>query len=159
DPGGEELYQLSLDAYQKCLTLLPDDALWHAGFAELLAIHAYSDKNSAEADRANEEINTALQLAPYHPLVLKSAYNVHSVLTDGSMQAEYEPYLSFPIPTQEMLPPMFDLAAIPGTYQVNDVTFYGKTVQLTFKFRSDFSATMDTKFEDGSTFPASGTWK
>ncbi len=159
DPGGEELYQLSLDAYQKCLALLPDDALWHAGFAELLAIHAYSTKNSAEANHANEEINTALQLAPYHPVVLKSADNVHSILMDGSMQAEFEPYLPFPGPTQEILPPMFNLAAITGTYQIDNVTYYGKTVQLTFKFRSDFSATMETKFEDGESYTASGTWK
>lgn len=161
DPGGEELYQLSLDAYQKCLALLPDDALWHAGFAELLAIHAYSNKESGEADRANEEINTALQLAPYHPLVLKSAYNVHGILTDGSADLSTGPIPDSPSfgPTEEPLPPMFSLAAIPGTYQTNEAIYYGKKVQLTFKLRSDFSATMEMKFEDGETYTASGTWK
>jgi hypothetical protein len=160
DPGGEEIYQLSLDAYQKCLALLPNDALWHAGFAELLAIHADSNKKSADTDRANEEINTALQLAPNHPLVLKSAYNVHSIL--GDQVIEIGPgYFDFPFPgpTQELLPPMFNLAAIPGTYQINEVTYYGKSVQLTFKLRSDFSATMEMKFEDGQKYTASGTWK
>jgi tetratricopeptide (TPR) repeat protein len=160
DPGGEELYQLSLDAYEKCLALLPDDALWHAGFAELLAIHAYSNKKSDEADRANEEINTALQLAPYHPLVLKSAYNVNSILTDGSMQTGSEPNVLPPVPTLEELPPMYNVAAIPGTYQLNNTaTYYGKNVQLTFKLRSDFSATMDMTFENGQTYTASGTWR
>jgi hypothetical protein len=161
DPGGEELYQLSLDAYEKCLALLPDDALWHAGVAELLAIHAYSNKKSDEADRANEEINTALQLAPYHPLVLKSAYNVQSILTDGSMQTGSEPnVLPPPVPTLEELPPMYNVAAIPGTYQLNNTaTYYGKNVQLTFKLRSDFSATMDMMFENGETYTSSGTWK
>ena len=161
DPGGEELYQLSLDAYQKCLTLLPDDALWHAGFAELLAIHAYSTKESAEVDRANEEINTALQLAPYHPLVLKSAYNVEGILTNGSADLSTGPAPDFPSfgPTEEPLPLVFDLAAVPGTYQINEVTYYGKKVQLTFHLRSDFSATMETTFENGQKYSASGTWK
>ena len=161
DPGGEELYQLSLDAYQKCLALKPDDAVWHAGFAELLAIHAYSNKNSAEVDRANEEINTALQLAPNHPLVLKSAYNVQGILTDGSADLSTGPIPDFPSfgPTEEPLPLAFDLAAIPGTYQINDASYYGKNVQLTFKLRSGFSATMETTFEDGQKYTASGTWK
>jgi tetratricopeptide (TPR) repeat protein len=160
DPGGEELYQLSVDAYQKCLALLPNDALWHAGFAELLAIHAYSNKESGDADRANEEINTALQLAPNHPLVLKSAYNVHSTLGDKVMQIG-PGYFDFPLlgPTQERLPPMFNVAAIPGTYQINEATYYGKNVQLTFKLHSDFSATMEMRFEDGQKYTASGTWK
>jgi tetratricopeptide (TPR) repeat protein len=41
DPGGEELYQLSQEAYQKAVTLLPEDALWKAGFADLLWVHWY----------------------------------------------------------------------------------------------------------------------
>ena len=160
DAGGEELYQLSVDAYQKCLALLPNDALWHAGFAELLALHADSNKKSADADRANDEINTALQLAPNHPLVLKSAYSVHSMLGDKVIPIG-PGYFDFPSlgPTEELLPPMFNLAAIPGTYQINEVTYYGKNVQLTFKLRSDFSATMEMKFEDGQKYTASGTWK
>lgn len=75
------------------------------------------------------------------------------------MQTGFESNLPFPGPTQEIPPPMFNLAAIPGTYQIDNVTFYGKTVQLNFKFRSDFSATMETKFEDGEVYTASGTWK
>ena len=161
DPGGEELYQLSVDAYEKCLALLPNDALWHAGFAELLAIHAYSNKESDDADRAREEITTALQLAPNHPLVLKSAYNVNGLLTDGSIDLLSGAVPDFPPPgpTEEPLPPVFNLATIPGTYQINDVTYYGKNIQLTFKLRPDFSATMEMKFEDGQTYTAAGTWR
>ena len=161
DPGGEELYQLSVAAYEKCLDLLPNDALWHAGFAELLALHANFNKESAEADRANEEINIALQLAPNHPLVLKSAYNVNGLLTDGNIDLQSGSDADFPSfgPTYEPLPPVFDLAAIPGTYQINDVTYYGKKIQLTFKLLSDFSASMEMKFEDGETYTAGGTWK
>ena len=161
DPGGEELYRLSVDAYEKCLALLPNDALWHAGFAELLAIHAYSNKESGDADRANEEINIALQLAPNHPLVLKSAYNVHGLLTDGPTDLVSGTIPDFPPPgpTYEPLPPVFNLAAIPGIYQINEVTYYGKNVQLTFHLRSDRSTTMEMKFEDGQIYTASGTWK
>ncbi|HKY55240.1 MAG TPA: hypothetical protein VJM08_13075, partial [Anaerolineales bacterium] len=161
DPGGEELYQLSVDAYEKCLALLPDDALWHAGFAELLALHANFNKESSEAERANEEINIALQLAPNHPVVLKSAYNVNGLLTDGNIDLQSGSIPDFPPPgpTYEPLPLVFNLAAIPGTYQINDVTYYGKNVQLTFHLRSDFSATMEMKFDDGQTYTASGTWK
>jgi hypothetical protein len=54
---------------------------------------------------------------------------------------------------------VFNLAAIPGTYQINDVSYYGKNIQLTFKLRSDFSAAMEMKFEDGQTYTAGGTWK
>ena len=160
DPGGEELYQLSVEAYEKCLSLKPDDALWHAGFAELLAIHAYSNKESDDADRAKEEIKTALELEPNHPLVLKSAYNVQGLLTDGNADLLSGPPSDFPSfgPTYEPLPPVFNLAAIPGTYQINDVSYYGKNIQLTFKLRSDFSATMEMKFEDGQIYTAGGTW-
>jgi hypothetical protein len=117
-------------------------------------------KKSGDAARANEEINTALQLAPNHPLVLKSAYNVHSILGDEAIQIG-PGYFDVPSlgPTQEPLPPLFNLAAIPGTYQINEVTYYGKNVQLTFKLRSDFSATMEMKFEDGQKYTASGRWK
>lgn len=36
DPVGREMFQLSRDAYEKCLALLPDDPVWHYGYADLL---------------------------------------------------------------------------------------------------------------------------
>lgn len=39
DPGGEQLYQEAKDAYRRSLELLPDDALWHLGSADLLWTH------------------------------------------------------------------------------------------------------------------------
>ena len=65
DAGGLELYDLGVQAYEKCLILLPDDALWHAGYAELLWFNnswVYNDTD--EALRAAYEINLALELAP-----------------------------------------------------------------------------------------------
>ena len=34
------MYRLSRDAYQKAITLLPNDADWHFGFAQLLCWNA-----------------------------------------------------------------------------------------------------------------------
>ncbi|MEM5776446.1 MAG: hypothetical protein AAGU05_15690, partial [Anaerolineaceae bacterium] len=36
DAGGPQLFELSKAAYEKALELLPNDALWHAGYAELI---------------------------------------------------------------------------------------------------------------------------
>ena len=36
DQGGVELFYLSMDAYDQAVTLDPDDALWHAGYGDLL---------------------------------------------------------------------------------------------------------------------------
>lgn len=43
DTAGLEMYQMSHDAYEKCLILLPNDSLWHFGYAELLWSHYFSD--------------------------------------------------------------------------------------------------------------------
>lgn len=40
DAVGQEMYRLSRDAYQKAITLLPNDADWHFGFAQLLCWNA-----------------------------------------------------------------------------------------------------------------------
>ena len=41
DLGGQELYRLSQEAYEQTITLLPNDALWHAGYADLLWTHYF----------------------------------------------------------------------------------------------------------------------
>ncbi len=67
DDGGQELYRHGVDAYDKAVTLLPNDGLWHAGFAELLINHyyySYPDKDTAEMNRGLEELNRSLALAP-----------------------------------------------------------------------------------------------
>ena len=42
DPAGREMFELSKSAYEKCLVLLPNDSLWHYGYAELLWSYYYS---------------------------------------------------------------------------------------------------------------------
>lgn len=77
DDGGKELYFLSIEACEKALELLPEDALWHVGFADLLWKHAYWDvfqpgsPNLDEIQRAVEEIKIAYDLKPENPQVLK----------------------------------------------------------------------------------------
>jgi hypothetical protein len=67
DEGGQELYRLSVAAYDKAVTLLPRDALWRAGFADLLMNHyyfSYPDQDAAEMIRGLDELNRSLALAP-----------------------------------------------------------------------------------------------
>jgi hypothetical protein len=109
DTGGQELYRLSVEAYEKCLSLKPNDAQWHAGFADLLADRAMWDSwvsgTTPEAFRALEEIHTALELAPNDPIVREIAQNIMYMI-DGGMTQNGEGY-DFPWLTQTptALPP------------------------------------------------------
>ena len=87
DAGGIDLYQLSVEAYEQAVTLLPEDALWHAGFADLLSTYAYwagfDQDTTEEAVRALGEIRLALELAPQDPKVLEIAENISFSFPDG----------------------------------------------------------------------------
>ena len=77
-PDGEKLFELSRQAYERCLSLLPDDALWHSGLAELFLMHYNStfwDNPEASTDllRAVEEIHRALEIDPKTPKALELA--------------------------------------------------------------------------------------
>ena len=90
DAGGEEIYESSVEAYAKCLALLPNDAEWHAGFAELLADRLYWDHSrvgaTADTYRAFHEIQTALQLAPTDTKVQNIAQEISSMFPDSMIQ-------------------------------------------------------------------------
>ena len=82
DAGGQQIYHLSIDAYEKAVTLLPDDGLWHAGFADLLAVHAYYSQwegrdATPEILRSMKEIDIALGLAPKDPKVNEIAEKIY----------------------------------------------------------------------------------
>ena len=117
DPGGLELYELSVEAYEECLRLKPDDAQWHAGFAELLANRAYWDSWAGdpvpESYRALEELRTALQLAPRDSVVLAIAEEISWMLPDG-IQASDAGY-DFPWLTQTPTPLPPTIEIVPGT--------------------------------------------
>jgi tetratricopeptide (TPR) repeat protein len=124
DAGGQELYQLSVEAYEKCLSLKPDDAQWHAGFAELLANRATWDAwmggATPEAMRALKEIHTALELAPNDPVVREIAVNMTYMIPDGIIRDEAEKF-DFPwltqtptaLPPTSTMPPVEELTATP----------------------------------------------
>jgi hypothetical protein len=116
DVGGEELYQLSVEAYEKCLELKPNDAQWHAGFADLLASHVmwdyYTINNDPTTYRALNEMQTALELAPNDPIVQAIAQDMTYKIHEGIEQVDNEfvfPWLTqtptpFP-PTMEVIIP------------------------------------------------------
>lgn len=80
DPAGQAMYQLSVQAYEKAVTLLPDDALWQYGLADLLWSHfAFYSPGSFEPGalseplRAAAALNTSLRLDPHYPPALELA--------------------------------------------------------------------------------------
>ncbi len=50
EPAAIERYRLSMEAYQRAVNLLPNDADWHYGFAELLCINAEWNNLLGEPD-------------------------------------------------------------------------------------------------------------
>ncbi len=93
DAGGLELYQLGISAYEKAIALKPDDALWHAGFADLLAVHAYyEDFGGVDASpdklRAMQEIQRALELSPNDPKVKEIAEKIYYFSPQGVEQTD-----------------------------------------------------------------------
>jgi hypothetical protein len=71
DAVGQEMYRLSRDAYQKATTLLPNDADWHFGFAQLLCWNAewndfLVDSNTEAWQACVEQIQQVFNLNPNH---------------------------------------------------------------------------------------------
>lgn len=70
DTGGLELYRLSREAYERAVALLPEDALWQAGYADLLWNHWYWSErfkelpDYAELTQALQLIQRSLELSP-----------------------------------------------------------------------------------------------
>lgn len=169
DAGGEELYRLSVEAYEKCLDLLPNDAQWHAGFAHLLAERAYWDSfmsaPTPEVYRALEEIRVALELAPNDPVVQEVADNIAYMFPDGITKNEsgYDfPWLTAtptPLPPTPTIVPVYDPAYFAATYQSELLTLgNGKRAQLTLTLGADYSALLEIKGEDNQTLLYTGTW-
>ena len=91
DAGGPELYALSRDAYSQAVALKPNDADWHAGFADLLCWSVFYDHPSgdyAEARddlvRCADEVRRALEINPNQALAKQ-------LLQDLSTQTGWRP--------------------------------------------------------------------
>jgi hypothetical protein len=175
DAGGEDLYRLSIEAYEKCLALDPRDAQWHAGFADLLAGRSYFDSwtgPTPDVYRALGEIHTALQLAPNDPKVLEIAQNISYYFPDGILQKEngYDfPWLTqtpTPLPPASQIPDipthvpvMLDPVAVSGVYQSEVLTLSNdKKLQMTLTLHADYSAELESKYENEPVVVSSGSW-
>ena len=84
-----ELRQRSLDAYQKAVTLLPRDADWHYGYADLLCWQAVWPMNGADQDHltANltacvQQLKAALDINPAHAKALDL---LHQLAENGNL--------------------------------------------------------------------------
>jgi hypothetical protein len=95
DRAGVELYELSKAAYERCLSLLPNDPLWHYGYADLLwAQYQYGFYFAGKTDTENilgktlTALQTSLALDPNNQLakdlLLEISYQVpQAVQMDG----------------------------------------------------------------------------
>lgn len=137
DPAGREMFELSKSAYEKCLSLLPNDSLWHYGYADLLWPHYYFDIYTAgKVDTDGilsvvlTELQTALELDPNNHLARDLLLEINVSIPEAMSIAwgEYiflgltatpippTPYLppsATPLPTSEVVTPTQQPAATP----------------------------------------------
>lgn len=112
DPGVEQLFQLADGAYTKAVTLLPEDALWHVGYGELLGYYAdfagYEGVDTLPLKiKALQEVHRALELAPDDEKVKEIAYGLTWPLEGGLVEENDSfnfPWLTAtPVPTPTQL--------------------------------------------------------
>jgi hypothetical protein len=99
DPAGGELVDLSRDAYETCLALLPKDALWHYGYADLLWSEYYwGTRVSPRGDtqgllpRLLAELQTVLALDPDNSLAQDLLLEI-SLAVDGAVELNGDDYV------------------------------------------------------------------
>lgn len=135
DEGAQNLVNLSISAYEKALQRKPFDPLWHAGFADLLGYYAsYAGHEGldtrAEAVRALQEIQTALEYGPNDDKVLEIAdsltYELEGAILKAGDHYEFPWLTATPLliatpafeeastPTNEVIP-SFTPTATPAT--------------------------------------------
>jgi hypothetical protein len=113
DLGASEVYDLSQQAYARCVELLPGDALWHAGFAELLTGNWFLYNDDIDLYRAMEQVALALKLDPKNELALEiarymDAFEHHGWVIeepDGSFIFKYPEVPPTKPPESEPAPP------------------------------------------------------
>ncbi len=116
DPGVEALFQLSDEAYTRAITLLPQDAQWHAGYADLLGYYAEFAGYEGEPTlplkiKALEEMRLALELAPDDEVVRNIALDLTWVIQDGIV--EMDDGFDFPWLTQTPVATATQIELIP----------------------------------------------
>jgi hypothetical protein len=110
DMGSRTLTDLSTNAYQECLELLPKDALWHYGYADLLWSMYFRDiRFSGKVDsegllpRALFELQATLALDPDNPQAIELLQWIESDVP-GAMSIDGTSY-TFLALTATPLPP------------------------------------------------------
>lgn len=119
DAGAQELFRLSDEAYSKALALKPNDALWHAGYADLLGFYSYYASfegiNTIPTQvKSIQEIKRALELSPYDATVQEFAMLISSLFPEGMVQGDGA-YYSYPWLTQTPVATPTDIIPIPWT--------------------------------------------
>jgi hypothetical protein len=88
DEGGKALYQESLAAYEKAVTLLPSDSLWHYGFADLLweyyfwYVNAANRSDFSKLTRIINELKTSLDLDPNNSRAFEMLQEINGSVPD-----------------------------------------------------------------------------
>jgi hypothetical protein len=158
DAGGNELFRLSVEAYEECLRLKPSDAQWHAGFADLLANRAYwdgwSNGPTLDAFGALTEIHTALLLAPNDAKVKEIAENIYWLFPEGMKPSDagydflWLTQTPTPQPPTETIAPALDPSKVSGEYTSPSLILWdGQQAELRLILRSDYSAELQTTFQ------------
>lgn len=110
DEGGKELYLLSVEAYEKALEFLPDDALWHAGFADLLWFKYYFEdyvmgsSDLTDLERAVQEIKLAYELNPDQPIIIGILDDMRYAMPE-IMAKEGDSYIFLYLTATPFIPP------------------------------------------------------
>lgn len=99
DTGGQEIFNLSRRAYERCLELLPEDALWQYGYADLLWAKYYFDVYMAgQPDtesllpRILSALKTSLELDPNNELAKEKLLEI-SYSIPGSVEISDSGYV------------------------------------------------------------------
>lgn len=114
DADGLEAYQLSKDAYENCLALLPDDALWQFGYADLLWSHYYFNIYMAGKDdteglfpRILTALKTSIELDPNNErakdLLLWISYSIPDSIAITDTSYDFLALTATPVPPTQYI--------------------------------------------------------
>ena len=109
DSVGREMFQLSREAYEKCLALLPNDPVWHYGYADLLWSKYYFElygpgKSDPEGvlPLILSHLQTALKINPNtqqaRDLLMEISYSVPDAVQEDGNDFIYLGLTATPIP-------------------------------------------------------------
>jgi hypothetical protein len=142
DTGGLELYSLSREAYQQAVTLLPEDALWQAGYADLLWNHWYYSErfmefpDYAELTEALQRLKKSIELDPYNEKAITLLDDIRYAFPEAVQERDGEYILlfltatptavpsgtPFPILTATLVPTRTAAPTLKPTYTLEPIT-------------------------------------